>query len=280
MSKFVQLLIIGLLAGAASMASRADGCKYSAKRETAIDAAGASRVEITARAGDLAIEGRADAKRIEASGLACASEQKFLDQIQIETRREGDVLYVDVRMPDLKYEPNNDDGDRYATLDTRISVPQKLAVTALDSSGDARVRNVASLTMTDSSGDLRIDDVAGDVAVRDSSGDLNLREVGGNVKLNDSSGDVVIDGVGSNVNVEVDSSGGLEIRNVKGNVRIEQDSSGDISVADVTGEVRIDVDSSGSVDVSRVGGAFSLGTKGSGDVQFADIKGPVRVPQR
>lgn len=280
MSKFVQLLIIGLLASAASMASRADGCKYSAKREAAIDVAGAKRIDIAARAGSLAIQGRTDAARVEASGLACASSEKLLDEIRIETRREGDVLYVRAIMPELDGESHDDHDDRYATLDLHALVPEKLAVTAIDSSGDARVRNVASLEMTDSSGELRISDVAGDVAVRDSSGELTLRNVGGGVALNDSSGDVLIDQVGKNVNVEVDSSGDLEIRNVKGSVHIEQDSSGDIRVGEVTGGVSIDSDGSGGVDVWRVGGAFSLGSKGSGDVQFADIKGEVRVPQR
>lgn len=280
MSKFVQLLIIGLLASAASMASRADGCKYSAKRDAAIDVAGAKRIEIAARAGSLAIEGRADAARVEASGLACASSEAFLEQVRIETKREGDVLYVKVLMPDLDRESHDDHDDRYATLDIRVQVPEKLAVSAIDSSGDARIRNVASLEMTDSSGELRISDVPGDVTLRDSSGDITLREVGGSVVLNDSSGDVLIDQVGRNVNVEVDSSGDLEIRDVKGSVHIQQDSSGDIRVGEVTGGVSIDSDGSGGVDVWRVGGAFRLGSKGSGDVQFADVKGEVQVPQR
>lgn len=280
MSRFAQLLIIGVVAGAASMASRADDCKFTAERDAKIDAAGAKSVEITARAGSLEIEGSKDAARVEAHGRACASDQKSLDEIRIDTRREGEVLYVDVRMPEMKGKWLDDDDDRYARLDVRITLPQKLAVTALDSSGEARVRNVASLNMTDSSGELRISDVAGDVTVRDSSGELSIRNVEGSVKLNDSSGDVDIAEVGRDVNVEVDSSGGLEIRQVKGNVRIEQDSSGDIRIDNVTGDVRIDSDSSGGVDVARVGGAFSLGMKGSGDVQFADIKGAVSVPRR
>jgi hypothetical protein len=293
MSKFLQLLIIGLLVSAASMASRADACKYSAKREATIDVQAAKRVAISARAGSLSIEGVPNAARVEASGLACASTEKFLEQVLIETRREGDVLHVDVRIPDLDSqsgsgtESRDDDDewwkhheDRYASLDIRITVPEKLPVTAIDSSGDARVRRVASLEMTDSSGELRIEDVAGDVAVRDSSGELTLRKIGGNVELNDSSGDVLIDRVGKNVKVEVDSSGDLEIGDVKGSVQIEQDSSGDIRVGDVTGGVSIGSDGSGGVDVHHVGGAFSLGSKGSGDVQFADIKGDVHVPER
>lgn len=292
MSKLVQLLIIGLLAAAASMASRANDCKYSAKREAAIDVAGAKRVAVSARAGSLAIEGTPGATRVEANGLACASSEKFLEQVVIETRREGEVLHVDVRVPDLDSESGDskdskdddaswwDQHERYASLDLRVRVPDKLPVSAIDSSGDARVRYVASLEMTDSSGELRIENVAGDVKVRDSSGELTLRKVGGSVELNDSSGDVVIDDVGKDVNVIVDSSGDMEIHGVKGSVHIDQDSSGDIRVGDVTGGVTIDSDGSGSVSVSRVGGAFSLGNKGSGDVQFADVKGQVKVPQR
>ena len=280
MSRFAQLLIVGLVAAAASMASKADECEFSAQRAAKLDAAGASRVEISARAGELVIEGAKGATQVAATGRACASNQKVLDDIRIEARREGDVLYVDVRMPDSEKVMSLGIDDLYATLDLRVSVPDNLAVVALDSSGEAEVRNVAALNMTDSSGELRIDGVRGDVAVRDSSGELWVRHVGGSLKLNDSSGDVDVDGVERDVVVEVDSSGNLDIGHVKGNVRIDQDSSGDIRIADVGGEVRIQTDGSGGVDVRRVGGGFSLGSKGSGNVQVAEIKGKVDVPDR
>ncbi len=280
MSKSAQLLIIGLLVAAASLAARADECEYTAPRSASVDTAGAKRIEISARAGSLSIDGVKGAKGIEASGRACVSEEKFLDDVRLEGRREGDVAYLEVIMPDTEKVMSFGFKDIYATLDLRVRVPDDIPVVAIDSSGEAEVRNLAALRMTDSSGELRISDVRGDVSVRDSSGELWLRNIGGNLDLSDSSGDVEIDGVERDVNVEVDSSGNLEIEHVKGSVRIDQDSSGDIGIADVGGEVRIDRDSSGSVDVRRVGGDFSLGAKGSGSVQVAEVKGKVDVPNR
>jgi hypothetical protein len=278
MSKFAQLLIIGLVGCAASMVSRADECKFSAERNARIEAAGAKRIEINARAGDLNVEGVKNAAEVVANGRACASSQEDLDQTQIDTRREGDVIYVNVRVPDTD-QATFLGFSKYAWLDLRLTLPANLPVTALDSSGEAEIRGVASLDMTDSSGELRIRDVAGDVSVRDSSGELWIRNIGGSVRLSDSSGAVDIDQVGRDLEVEVDSSGEMEIQRVTGNVHIRQDSSGDIRIADVDGAVRIDSDSSGGVDVRRVG-SFKLGSKGSGGVNFADVKGAVEVPQR
>lgn len=284
MSRLAQLVIIGLLAAAASMArahdNGHDNCEFTAPRSAKVDTAGAKRIEIHARAGSLVIEGVKDASQAQASGRACASEQKFLDDIRIETRREGDVAYVEVVMPDTEKVMLFGIKDLYATLDLRVSVPEQLPVVAVDSSGEAEIRNLASLNMTDSSGELRIDDVRGDLTVRDSSGEIRVKNIGGTVRLTDSSGDVEIDGVERDVLIDVDSSGGLEISRVKGDVRIDQDSSGDIRIADVEGAVRIDTDSSGGVDVRRVGGGFKLGSKGSGGIHVADVKGEVDVPQR
>lgn len=286
MSKPAQLLIVGLIVAAVSMATRAGhqdddddyNCRFTAQRSAQVDTGGAKHVEISARAGSLVIEGVKGATRAEASGRACASDEKFLDDVRIETRREGDVAYVDVMMPETEKVMLSGLRNLYATLDLRVTLPDDVAVVAIDSSGEARVRNLASLNMTDSSGELRIEDIRGDVTVRDSSGELWIRRVGGNLRLSDSSGDVEIDGVERNVQIDVDSSGGIEIKRVKGGVRIEQDSSGDIRISDVGGKVRIDTDSSGGVDVRRVGGGFSLGSKSSGDVQVAEVQGEVDIP--
>ena len=274
MSRLLQIAIIGLAALATSLMARADDCEFTADRTATIDTAGAKRIDISARAGELFIEG-AKGGPVEARGRACASEQEYIDQIKLESRREGDTVYLEVRMPDT--EKHSGWGSNYATLDLRVTVPDSIPLRVTDSSGEAEVRNVKALNMTDSSGELRITNVPGDIEVRDSSGELWIRNVG-SLRLSDSSGDVEIEGVEGDVKIDVDSSGSLEIENVKGKVQIDQDSSGDIRIVDVGGDVRIDSDSSGSVDVRRVGGAFALGTKGSGSIQVADVKGTVTVP--
>lgn len=276
MSKALQLLLAVALWLTGCYATIADECKVTAERSAQLAVAGAKRIEITARAGDLRIDGARDATHVKASGKACASEQKLLDLIQLELRLDGEVLHVDVRMPDI--DALDVVGSAYATLDLAISLPDLLPLVILDSSGDTEISGVASTNMTDSSGDLRIRAVTGDVVVRDSSGDLWVEQVSGNLSLLDSSGEIDVADVRSDVLVEVDSSGSIELERVGRNVRIQQDSSGDIEIADVQGSVQIDSDGSGSVDVRGVGGAFTLGSKGSGDVRVAEVKGSVVVP--
>src|SRR5688572_31543971 len=95
MSRLLQIAIIGLAFTAASLA-RADDCEFTADRTAAVDLAGARQVDISARAGELFIEG-VKGGRVEARGRACASEQEYLDQIKLETRREGDTVFLEVR---------------------------------------------------------------------------------------------------------------------------------------------------------------------------------------
>jgi hypothetical protein len=280
MSNTQRVALLTLLA-VASFACRAndwddDDCRFTAKRNAALDVAGARRIEVIARAGDLSVTGRSGATRVEASGRACASEAKALEYVQIEATRDGDALIVKVLTPDSKMFERTS-GSVYASLDLEVTLPDTLPVRVMDSSGDAEVRQIASGDVTDSSGDLRIRDVAGNLKVVDSSGELTIRNVGGDIVLNDSSGDVTVDEVKGGVEVAVDSSGDLIIDRIGRDVHIVQDSSGEIRIADVGGSVKIDSDSSGDVDVRRVKGGFTLGSKGSGEVRQAEVQGAVNI---
>jgi Toastrack DUF4097 len=274
MSKGLQLVLCAFLGAAAFIAAHADECKFTAERTGGISVAGAKRVEIRAGAGDLKVTGKRGTGQVSAIGRACASAQGLLDQIQLKVTREGDVIHVDVQMPDV----DAIKGNAFAILDLKIDLPDNLPLVAIDSSGDARYQGLASSDITDSSGDLTIEDIKGDLRVRDSSGDLEIEHVSGNVQLEDSSGDIKVEEVQGDVLVSSDSSGSMTILHIGKGVRVVQDSSGDINIADVKGSVNIDSDSSGGVNVQRVGGSFTLGSKGSGDIKSADIAGPVSLP--
>jgi hypothetical protein len=274
----MQLALI-LIVAALTSTARANECEHSAERKGQMDAAGAKRIEIKARAGNLRVTGEKGGGVV-ASGMACASSEKILDGIQLQVRRDGDGLLVEVVMPDRETMDSAGGGlfgSNYASLDLTVRVPDDVAMVITDSSGDAEITRVASADVTDSSGDLRIRDVPGNLRVRDSSGEITLRNIGGNLELQDSSGDVRVSDVSGSVEVTVDSSGDLDIERVKRDVVIEQDSSGTIMIADVDGSVRIDHDGSGDIDVRRVKGKFTVGSKGSGDVREADIGGGVDI---
>jgi hypothetical protein len=228
-------------------------CRHAADRRASIDTAGAERIEIMARAGDLVVRPASD-RVLTAGGRACASSQAYLDQTQLHVRRQGDVVQVHVQVPDEM----KGIGLLYASLDLTVSVPDELPVEVTDSSGDMTLESIRVTKVLDSSGDITARALKGDVVIEDSSGDIRIEDANGVVRVTDSSGDVVIRGAGG--------------------VHVPLDSSGDIDVERVPGDVRIDRDSSGDIRISGVGGNVEVLADGSGEVRVSDVKGTVRVP--
>lgn len=223
-------------------------CRYAADRRGSIDTAGASRVEIMARAGELSVR-PARTTTLSAGGRACASSQAFLDQTLLHVRRDGDVVRVHVQVP----EEMKGIGVFYATLDLTVDVPAGLPVDVTDSSGDITLEGVQVATLRDSSGDIVARGLVGDVVIEDSSGDIRIEDSAGAVRVTDSSGDIVIRGAAA-VEIPIDSSGDIVVERVSRDVRIERDSSGDITIAGVGGNVEVLADGSGQLRVSGVKG--------------------------
>lgn len=229
-----------------------DDCKFTAERATTVDTTGATRIEISARAGDLALR-PSTTNLLAANGRACASSEEVLAQIAIQARREGDDVRVYVEIPD----PIEGFGNNYATLDLGVAVPAGIPVTLTDSSGDMTIDGVQIERLTDSSGDIIARTLPGDVEISDSSGDIRVEDAAGRVQITDSSGDIVVEGA-REVVIPSDSSGSIRITRVTGDVRIDNDSSGDVTVADIGGAFELTADSSGEVTVSGVKGPVSL----------------------
>jgi DUF4097 and DUF4098 domain-containing protein YvlB len=263
------------LAGLASLPAVAD-CKFSRNDSKAVDAAGAKRIVVQAGPGDFTLRGEDARTAVNVTGRACASTQELLDGLGLETRREGDVVYIKATAP--SWDEQLFAFNRYAHMDLTVLVPKDATLELEDSSGDLEVWNVRTATVTDSSGDQSIRDIAGDLRVSDSSGEIDIERVGGALKLNDSSGDVRIDEVRGDVEVVVDSSGDLEIERVAGSVHIAQDSSGDITISEVQRDVSVGSDSSGSISVDRIGGDFTVSADGSGSINHNRVNGKVSVP--
>ena len=93
-------------------------CRHSAERRAEIDTNGAKRLVVNARAGDLEV-GPTSGTVARGHGRACASSEEYLRDTQIVARREGDVVYLNVQVPDeLK-----GFGSTYANLDLHVEVP-------------------------------------------------------------------------------------------------------------------------------------------------------------
>jgi hypothetical protein len=261
-------------AGMGPATASAESCDF---RNAGVDAAGVVKIVIHAGAGDLKVHGTADGRRIDAKGVACAGKQALLDQSQLSVRREGNVVFVETKLPQ-EGEGWTWGKNEYAYLDLGVSLPANIAIEAVDSSGDATFEDLKSLVLQDSSGDLTLARIAGALEVNDSSGDVEIDRAG-SVRVNDSSGNLDIDEVSGDVVVENDSSGDIEIAQVKGSVTIEQDSSGTIRVEDVRGSVTVDNDSSGDIYAGRVNGDFTVKNDSSGSIGHTAIGGKISVPR-
>lgn len=229
-------------------------CAHRAERQATLDAAGATRVEVVARAGSLRITGRPGVKALSATGTACASDAGQLAEVRISATRQGATLRIEALVPEARGAGASN------TLDLAIDVPDSLPLQVDDTSGSLEVRGVAALELSDSSGEILVENVAGAVSVRDSSGEMHLDRVGGDVRVSESSGEI-------------------EVTRVGGSVEVEEDSSGDIRVADVKGSVLVRRDSSGGIDVREVGGDFRVDHDGSGGIQHAGVRGRVSLPK-
>ncbi len=238
---------------ASSPLAAADDCVHKAARSAGLDASGAKRIEIVARAGSLRVTGRAGAARLEAHGTACASDAKLLDQVQIKATREGTTLRVEAQVPEGGWGLTGG-----AALDLVVDLPDSLPLQVTDSSGPLQIRAVAALQLDDSSGEILVEDVRGDLRVQDSSGEMTLAQIRGDVRIHDSSGEIEVSHVGGSVDVEQDSSGGIRVTQVGGSVHVGQDSSGPIDVRDVGGDFSVEHDGSGGIRHSGVKGRVSL----------------------
>lgn len=229
-------------------------CRFRADRVARVDTAGAERVEILARAGDLDVRPGAGTTLV-GEGRACVSREDYLAATQVHAQRDGKIARVWVDVPEVI----SGFGRSYATLDLTVSVPAGLPVSITDTSGDLRVDDLAVTSIVDSSGDIVATHLRTDVAINDSSGDMRIENAAGRVTVNDSSGDIVIRGARD--------------------VHVVNDSSGDINIERVTGDVLVDNDSSGDISIRDVGQNLTVTTDGSGDVRVVDVRGTVSLPK-
>lgn len=275
MNRLLPILIAGL--GLTPAAQADDWCKHRAERTASIDTTGAKRIVIGTGAGDLKVRGESGRSKVDAKGNACASSEELLGKIQIETRRDGDTVYLKTLMPEMK--DGNWFGSTYASLELEIALPDSIPLDLEDSSGDLELSKVKSAVVADSSGDMEIEDISGDLEVTDSSGEIEIERVAGNLKLSDSSGDVTVEEVQGDVVIPIDSSGDIRVVQA-GSVHIRNDTSGEIYVRNVNRDVRVDTDSSGDINVEQVGGNFTVGADSSGSVHHSKVVGTVQVAER
>lgn len=259
----------------------AEECRYSAPRNADIDAAGLHSLLLRLGSSDLDIQGVQGLNRIEVRGTACASDQSWLKDLQINTGRSGDQATVDAeRHEGISTSVFNLFGSSYAYMKLQVRLPIALAVQIHSGSGDVDAKNLASLDFHSGSGDLIADHVNGALELQLGSADARATDVG-SVALNGTgSGDVHVNGVRGDVRADHSGSGDLDFSNVRGDVRVGSTGSGDVTMDDIGRDAEVGSTGSGDVTANGVGGNFSVRSTGSGDIRYHGVKGKVDVPHR
>ena len=254
----------------------AQECRFSSDRAANFTGT-IKKVVISAGEGSLKVSGAAAG--VNAKGRACASAETMLSRITLESRREGDIVYLTVAIASGGM-GSMFSFNKYASLDLDITVPKTAQLNITDTSGDIELSDVGPTEIVDDSGDLLLKNINGNLDVSDDSGELRIISVAGKVTVKDSSGSIDIEDVKSDVRIALDSSGDISIVKVTGDVDVVEDGSGDISVREVVGNVVVSKDGSGDIRVTEVTGKFSVMQDSSGEILHDHVRGSVRIPAR
>ena len=231
-------------------------CRYDADHEISVAASVTDTLELTAGSGDLKVEGRQGLDQVRVTARACASDQDYLDELQVTLDRAVDDIILTTHYPDLS---GFRFGNNVARIDLMVVIPLNMAVEIDDSSGSMEVSGTGALSIDDGSGAIDVSGINGSVRIDDSSGSLEVEDVAGDVEIED-------------------GSGSINVRDIQGTLRV-RDSSGTIDVVQVGQNVVVERDGSGSIHVRNVGGDFTVRRDGSGEIRYSNVEGRVQIPQ-
>lgn len=231
-----------------------DRCAYGIERRIELDASASDLLRLRAGSGALAVRGREGLGRVEAVGLACASDEALLDGLTLSMKRGDGGIVLSAHYP---HSGGGWGGGEYARIDLAVEVPLGMPVDLDDSSGSLTVSGTGDLRIDDSSGSIHVQDVLGAVLIDDSSGEIELRGVSGDVSVDDGSGEIDLREIGGSVTIR-DGSGSMSVVGVGSDVVVERDGSGSIEVRDVRGDFSVLADGSGSIRHSGVTGAVDI----------------------
>jgi DUF4097 and DUF4098 domain-containing protein YvlB len=227
-------------------------CRFHATREAALDAAGSTRVLVNAGAGSLRVEGKPGLRQVRIRGTACASDRTLLEEIELSAQRFGSEVRVHAN--DRELELRNRE---YARLNLVVEVPEYLAATVLDGSGELELIALGALDIIDGSGNITIRDIAGSVQIDDRAGQLRLSDVRGDVNVEDTTGEIDL----------ADVIGTVDVRDGSGVVKLLR-----------VGRDALISDGSGDIEIDGVGGDLTIRTDTNGGFDYRAVRGTVRVP--
>lgn len=270
----LSLLTLLLLAPAAAFAATPE-CKHSQPRNLALDLAGVKAVVFDIGSNDFTIDASAGAKAA-LGGKACASSEKYLEQLKLTQHKAGDKLYVTARREGMT--GGIFLGSNYAYLKLAATLPDNVMVQLKVGSGEAVVTGAPMLSADVNSGDVEARHIRGLVAANVGSGDIILEDIGSLHVISVGSGDLSAKKVRGPAKVGSVGSGDFELDGAAGDVQIGSIGSGDAKVTGVSGSVSVASVGSGDLEVDDIRGDLSVRSKSSGSVSHNRVDGRVDVP--
>src|SRR5213596_576865 len=89
------------LLAASATAGFFNDCNYTAARSASVSTAGATRIVIIGRAGELRVNGSRGVSEARAKGTACSSERDNLNDITLLATRSGSEVRIEAKVPEL-----------------------------------------------------------------------------------------------------------------------------------------------------------------------------------
>jgi hypothetical protein len=270
----LSLLTLLLLAPATAFAASPE-CKHSQPRNLTLDLAGVKAVVFDIASNDLTVDAIAGAKAT-LGGQACASDEKYLQQLKLTQHKAGDKLYVTARREGSSVGIFL--GSNYAYLKLAATLPDSVMVQLKVGSGDAVVTGAPLLSADVGSGDVEAKHIRGLVAAAVGSGDISLEDIGSLHVISVGSGDLSARKVRGPAKVGSVGSGDFELDGALGDVEIGSVGSGDAKVTGVSGSVNVASVGSGDVEVNDIRGDLTVRSKSSGSVGHNRVDGRISVP--
>lgn len=198
-----------------------DQCRFEARRSLRQSLDADQLLRLLAGGGALEVVGVDGLGEVRAVARACASEEEYLNDLQLTSKMQGNALLLETHYPSWG---RSSWGNRYARLDLRVEVPAGLAAEIQDGSGEMMVSGLGTVDIKDGSGGIVLTDILGDVRLEDGSGEITIRDVRGSVNVDDGSGEMALRSIGGDVRIN-DGSGEIEVQGVGGSLTVS-DSSG------------------------------------------------------
>jgi hypothetical protein len=186
--------ILSLLMAALGLSTAVRGAcdtqraEFRRTQELSVEASGARFLRISTRNGALELRGTGTNRvrgRVEKQVRARSrtDARRFIDQVQVQTRRDGDTLVVEAVWPERL---PSEIGSARVSFD--LEVPRGMAVTARSSNGRIEVADVARAALSTNNGPVVARRIADELDVSTANGSVVAEEVGGSTSLHTNNG--------------------------------------------------------------------------------------------